>query len=95
MPGAAFFQIESLARRLFTSLRHRLLGPGRAACDPLAEVLDDGRREFLFGRHSQIGIAVGDRFEEEALVWLARDERGPGLSTDEEMLEMIELEGSL
>jgi len=93
--GTPLFEIESAGRDFTIRMRNGLIRPGSPCRDPLPEILDHFRSKFFFRRHSQVGISIADRLDEETFVRFPRDERGSRFATGEEVLKMINLKGSL
>ncbi len=87
-PGAVFLgELPGLARGLGGG--DLGLGPGRAHGDPLFEDGDFFVGEFAIGRHLQIRVRVGDRFDEQGGVRLVRHHGGAAFAALPEVGQIV------
>ena len=95
MLAAALLEVEDFGRIFLPGDRDGLFRPRRAGFDPLAEILDDFGSKTFLRRHLEVFVLVGDRLDEQACLHITRDDRRTGVTTGEEVLEVIDLERAL
>ena len=67
----------------------------RAHRHPLLERLDGLGRELCLGRHLEVLVVVSNRGDEQAVVWVTRDDRWSGVAAGQDGGQRIELEAAL